>query len=502
MLWLPPGEPLQLRIGAYVEEEEREEHEVPVPPGVQLSVTAHAHKKSRSDVSPPRTFMLHASVESSGRPLTAAEVEAALAPFSMLPADKGGGTGLGLFGACGVRHIAVRLRTPAARLAHGFLLSVPVLTPCPRASGAVLRGMAAALGGELRVPTPRTEGTLLELRVPLRVADDTAMPEFRADATEEAAQEATQEAAQAACAVPSPPRTAPPPLDTEELTLTSRMFECLLANSDDVFAICSVTPPDPAEPDGELRVVVTYVSPSVAWRLAFQQADVVGRNLLDVCHPEDRTAFMSALQAAYASASDGHVNYVHRNVSASGGDIWCHTSGFCKGDQLFVVCRDMRTLASVELALRAFTLALSHDMREPCNTILMAASVLERRPCVVAHEDVSDLAETIRSACGLLLGIVGNVLTTPQVEAGLLTAQLGVFSPVGVVADVLRACRTGCAAARGGTRITLEAARDDELPVLVEGDRHRVAQARGAASVGICDACRSFVSRMTSHVSF
>jgi hypothetical protein len=196
-------------------------------------------------------------------------------------------------------------------------------------------------------------------------------------------------------------------VDTEELTLTSRMFECLLSNSDDVFAICSIVPPDAADADGELRVVVTYVSPSVAWRLAFQQADVVGRNLLDVCHPEDRTAFLAALLAAYASASDGHLNYVHRNVSASGGEIWCHTSGLCKGDQLFVVCRDMRTLASVELALRTFTLATSHDVREPCNTILMAVSVLERRPCVAAHEDVSELAETIRSACGLLLGIVG-----------------------------------------------------------------------------------------------
>jgi hypothetical protein len=303
-------------------------------------------------------------------------------------------------------------------------------------------------------------------------------------------------------------------VDTAELTLTSRMFECLLANSDDVFALCRIVPPDGDEP---LRAIIHYVSPSVAWRLAFQQADVVGRNLLDVCHPEDRAAFMSALHAAHTSG--GHVNYVHRNVSASGGDVWCHTSGLCKGEQLFVVCRDMRTLGSVEQALRTFTLAMSHDMREPCNTILMAAAVLERRPCVAAHEDVEDLVEAIRSACGLLLGIVGaqhrragcsicsifvllrnckellthqrlsplharasagNVLTTPQVEAGLLTPQLGVFSPASVIADVLQACRTGCAAAaaRGGTRIMLEAARDDALPVLVEGDQHRVAQVR------------------------
>ena len=65
-------------------------------------------------------------------------------------------------------------------------------------------------------------------------------------------------------------------------------------------------------------------------------------------------------------------------------------------------------------------------------------------------------------------------------EAGLLTPQLGIFSPAGVVADVLQACRMGCAAAaaHGGTRINLEAAHHHALPALVEGDRHRVAQVR------------------------
>jgi hypothetical protein len=113
MLWLPPGAPLQLHIGAYAE---GEEHEASARPGVQLSVTARTRKEElppRSDASEsPRVFTLHANVETPGRPLTAAEVEAALAPFSMLPADKGGGTGLGLFGAS---HTAIRPATSAKR---------------------------------------------------------------------------------------------------------------------------------------------------------------------------------------------------------------------------------------------------------------------------------------------------------------------------------------------------------------------------------------------------
>jgi signal transduction histidine kinase len=362
MLWLPHGQPLHLHIGAYAEGEEPEE--AVLPAGVQLSVTAQKAVQDSSSVAgaSPRMFTLRVSVTTPGRPLTGAEVDAAFAPFSMLPADKGGGTGLALF---------------------------------------VARGTAATLGGELTVPTPRAEGTLLMLRVPLHVVEDDAMPDF---STTEAAAAAAEDAPVAPAPSSSLPLPPPPP-GAEEVAMTSRMFECLLINSDDVFALCHFTPVDPGDDTSELYVFIDYVSPSVTWRLQFAQEDVVGRNLLDVCHPEDRAAFLSALHLAHSTG--GHVNYVHRNLRADGGEIWCHTSAHCMADSLVVVCRDMRTNASVELALRSFMLATSHDMREPCNTILMAASVLERRPCVAAHEEVADLVGAIRSACGLLLGIVG-----------------------------------------------------------------------------------------------
>ena len=140
MLWLPHG-PLHLHIGAYVEGEEPEEAELAASAGAQLSVTAQkvVQDSSSAASASPRKFTLRVSVTTPGRPLTAAEVDAAFAPFSMLPVDKGGGTGLALF---------------------------------------VARGTAAALGGELTVPTPRTEGTLLALRVPLHAAEGDAMPDF------------------------------------------------------------------------------------------------------------------------------------------------------------------------------------------------------------------------------------------------------------------------------------------------------------------------------------
>ena len=82
------------------------------------------------------------------------------------------------------------------------------------------------------------------------------------------------------------------------------------------------------------------------------------------------------------------------------------------------MCRDTRTRTSVELTLRAFTLATSHDLREPANTILVSSAVLGRRACVAGapaaqqplpagamppETDAHALVNAIRGACGLLL---------------------------------------------------------------------------------------------------
>jgi hypothetical protein len=388
------------------------------------------------------------------------------------------------------------------------------------------------MGGELEVQPGLREGTLLRLRVPLRVADTAVAPAFVAAlATTAAAGTPTQEASNALATPPLKRRATNDARDSDlaELQLTSRMFECLMTNSDDVFAICSIRKLQGEEAAAAaaagraaIAVRIDYISPSVAWRMAFSQADAVGRDIVNMCHPEDCQAFLEAVQAAHEGTSSRgqRLTHVHRGVTADGGTIWCNTSGLCKGDQLFLVCRDMRTIRSVELALRTFTLAISHDMREPCNAILVAVAVLERRACVAAaaaeptaHNgassppmDAQALVACIRSACSLLLGIVGNVLTgaciwlfclptlradadalrpacaAPQVEAGELTLQRAVFSPARLVADVMQACRLGCAAvaaAAGGTGIELDTAcgaGGEPLPALVEADRNRIAQ--------------------------
>jgi signal transduction histidine kinase len=475
-----------VRLGAWLPEQAQVRVKVAAePPDIgTVSFTVTAERRAGSASPPPDVFLLVVQAETPGRPLSDDECSQLLAPFGMAPADKGGGTGLPLF---------------------------------------VARGIAREMGGDLELECGRSEGSLITLRVPLRVPDPYLLrhlfisprpppkpkpaprrelpPQLPARDTAALPPETPREAGAAATAAAQlsheqgakPP---PSPGELDELELTARMFECLLTNSDDVFAICRVAAERPGDPDSPLMSRIEYISPSVAWRLAFPQHAVVGQDLIEVCHPEDRDAFRAALRAAYhAEQPQGrHLMVTHRSTTAGGEFIWCHSAGMCDGDLLYLVCRDVRTRKSVEVALRVFTLATSHDLREPCNAILVSLAMLERRACVApthphagdappdeltrsldtANLEPAELVTCMRASCGLLLGIVGNVLSAPQVQAGELTLMTDVFSPAAVIRNVLQACQLGCASMKSGGGV--KALPGEPLPPLVESDSGRLAQ--------------------------
>lgn len=234
--WLPSahasGDNVRLRILT--------EHRI-VNDEVMLSATAHASEKTGASVD---EFTLVIECEVPGRPLTAQEIDAVLAPFSMMPADKGGGTGLGLF---------------------------------------VTRGLARSLGGDLELLPLLPSGTLFRVHMLMRVAPAAPMPDFAAAEAEPLRRSSVDESKK----VPQlPPRMrGPGDATATEVQPTTRMFECLLSNCDDVFAICRIHElegerADEAAAANAPRIVarVEYISPSVVWRLAFSQAEVIGQD--------------------------------------------------------------------------------------------------------------------------------------------------------------------------------------------------------------------------------
>jgi hypothetical protein len=318
--WLPSHHVVRLRVAAE-----------PLQPTMQLHVTTELASPRATEAS-AHAFVLLVSAETPGRALTRDECERMMSPCGMAPADKGGGTGLALY---------------------------------------VARGLVRAMGGELEVVAEREAGTLVNARIPLCVAEASMMPPLMEQApppAEAAAAAALPQHAEEEEA-PQPPADTPSctcaaPLLVDERELTARMVQCILANSDDMLAICRISAP----PDAPLCVRLAYVSPCVERGRVFCHRVEVGQSLLEVAHPDDRGALHDAIGAAFRGKGPGpcgghHLLCVHRSITTGGDSIWCQTAGVCDGDLLYLVCRACPSAAVVRLRLLPACVLSSHMPR-------------------------------------------------------------------------------------------------------------------------------------------
>jgi hypothetical protein len=327
--WLPTHRPVRLRVAAQqaqlpppaadaVELRISAQQALLAADAAELHVIAQAQQPGGSDgaqhdgvphvaattAAHPNNVLLLITADTPGRPLSRDEIERMMSPCGMVPADKGGGTGLAL---------------------------------------AVARGIARSLGGELEVECDREEGTHISVRIPLATAQAGVLPPPPPPAPPPAETvEDVMAMAGGDDALPCTPCT--PGMD--ELALTTRMFTSLLTNSADVFAICRITPDDAASSseeggDSPLRVLVEFVSPAASRGVAFCMQLHVGQELHEVCVPEERRAFDAAVERAFRGSGTGGggsgcplsdaaaeakahlLFFVHRCVTPSGGSAWC-----------------------------------------------------------------------------------------------------------------------------------------------------------------------------------
>ena len=236
------------------------------------------------------------------------------------------------------------------------------------------------------------------------------------------------------------------------LHITKNMFECLARNCADIFAMCLVQLSD----DGTaLCTWLQYVSPSLEWVFGLEPASVFGRPLEELCRQEDRAGFVQALLAASKSRTQ-ELMFAHHGPGVQ--KLWCRTAGTYRGDMLYTVCRTSSLPVSVELGIRAFDLAVSHELREPVNTIVVSLQVLRTRPCVrdVVAEAACDIASSaapeaalgaadlmaiMMRGASLLQDIVGGIISTRQLDAGDLVLKNSIFAPGAVIESVVSMCR-------------------------------------------------------------
>jgi len=208
---------------------------------------------------------------------------------------------------------------------------------------------------------------------------------------------------------------------------TVTRFEYLIRNSSDLITLCN--------PDG----TIVYVSPSVGTVLGYAPRDVVGRNVFDLMHPEDREATAARLGEVISNpdqALTAEYRLLHRdgswrmvqtlsrnavNEKAVAG-IVANSRDVTETHELNLSLIEAKERAeAANLAKSEFLANMSHELRTPLHGILSFAGFGIKRRGTLSSEKLADYFTKIDQSGRVLLALLNDVLDLAKLEAGKMT---------------------------------------------------------------------------------
>lgn len=207
----------------------------------------------------------------------------------------------------------------------------------------------------------------------------------------------------------------------QRLAERSGILQAILACSPDIITVL----------DGAGRVL--YDNSASAAALGYGGRTSRAGRLVDLIHPEDRSAVMSALAARPEGEARTSLRYRLRHADGRwitvDARIQFDRAGHSGESRVVVVARDISKILAAESRLRAAVAAaerasqaksellsrVSHELRTPLNSILGFAQLLEMDDLPEIH---SPAVDAVMQAGRRLLAIVDDVLELARIDAG------------------------------------------------------------------------------------
>ena len=262
----------------------------------------------------------------------------------------------------------------------------------------------------------------------------------------------------------------------EAQALNSARFRSLIDNTWDLIVV--------AEADFE----VAYITPSSKRVLGYAPADLQGRPINDIAHPDDAVVLLDQLRqladgstqsvAAFETRMRHHdgawrtIAWTATNLLAdpavrgyvlNGGDV---TEARQAAEDL-VIARDGALSASK--AKSDFLSTMSHEIRTPMNGVIGLTELLLGTSLDVEQ---TELASGVKVSAENLLVIINDILDFSKIEAGALEVEEVPFNVIGVTDDVGRIL-AGSAHSKG---VELLIDVHPDVPATLLGDGVRIQQ--------------------------
>jgi PAS domain S-box-containing protein len=230
------------------------------------------------------------------------------------------------------------------------------------------------------------------------------------------------------------------------------------------------------------------INAAFQWILGHPPADWLGRDFLELIHPEDRSAVADDFQRVFAREQPllhfrcrGQHAAGHWVVLEAQGSLLAETGG--DGDGLVAVTRDVternrleqveqearRAAEEANRAKSEFLSRMSHELRTPLNAVLGFGQLLELDPLT---PEQTDAVEHILKGGRHLLSLIDEVLDIARIEMGKMTLSLESVHITELVHDALDLIRP-MASQRS---IHLLTHGMDRCEVYVLADRQRLSQ--------------------------
>lgn len=268
-------------------------------------------------------------------------------------------------------------------------------------------------------------------------------------------------------------------LAARRLAASEARYRLMAENASDIIATYGL--------DG----VFTYVSPAVESALGYRPAELIGKSVNEIVHPDD----IAPTWAAFAAYMDGPVDaspprIAYRARHRSGEVRWLEAHPRAMRDEngqvleIQDLVRDVSAAKAIELELQRardeaesaaeakteFLANMSHEIRTPLTAILGFSSLLNERSDL--PESAVGHLDRIRTASQTLLAIVNDILDFSKIEAGRYEIAREPARALEICHDALLMF-SPAAQAKG---VSLEFVQETELPEWVNIDPQKVGQ--------------------------
>lgn len=221
---------------------------------------------------------------------------------------------------------------------------------------------------------------------------------------------------------------------TRDITEQKRVEEALIKSEETLRTILELLPDIVSIHDRDGKIL--YISPSVQRFHGYSVSEMIGKNTMDLIHPEDRRRFIHTYIKLFSNPGGIYSEqYRYRNVDGS--YTWIEATAINRLENpvisgIVAVSRDISERKRVEEELQSalekekelrrlrsqFVSMTSHEFRTPLSTILSSAELLEHYGYKWSPEKKLDHVHRIRDAALLMTTVLDKILILGKSEAG------------------------------------------------------------------------------------